>query len=68
MDTQFRKLFFHSFIMIATQGGIFKQIFYENYYKFLRYVRPICPKIFSKLDYFATESQMVVAYFVLKIF
>ena len=29
---------------------------------------PICPKIFAKLDYFVTVSQMGVAYFVLKIF
>ena len=29
---------------------------------------PICPKIFAKLDYFTTVSQMGVAYFALKIF
>ena len=28
---------------------------------------PICPKIFAKLDYFTTVSQMGVAYFSLKI-
>ena len=57
-----------SYITIAAQGGIFKQFFYKNNYKFLRYVRTICPKIFTKLDYFSTVSQMGVAYFALKIF
>ena len=57
-----------SYITIAAQGGIFKLFFYKNNYKFLRYVRIIRPKIFAKLDYFCTVSQMGVAYFALKIF
>ena len=57
-----------SCITIATQGRIFKQVFYKSSYKFMRYVGTICPKIFTKLDYFATVSQMGVAYFPLKIF
>ena len=44
------------------------QIFYKNDYKFLRYVRTNCPKIFAKFDFFAKLSQMGVAYFALKIF
>ena len=31
-------------------------------------MRNICSKIFAKLDFFATVSQMGVAYFALKIF
>ena len=31
-------------------------------------MRTICPKIFAKLDFFATMSQLGVAYFALKIF
>ena len=36
--------------IIAIQGGVFKQIFYKISYKFLRYMRTICPKIFAKMD------------------
>ena len=54
-----------SCITIATQG---KQFFYKNNYKFLKYKRTICPKIFDKLSFFATMSQMGVGYFALKIF
>ena len=53
---------------MSTKGGIFKQIVYKINYNSLRYVRTICPKIFAKFDYFATVSQMDVAYFTLKIF
>ena len=70
MDTQFRNhsLIHLSCITIATQGSIFKQFFYKNNHKFLSYMRTIHPKIFAKLDYFATVSQMGVTYFSLKIF
>ena len=41
---------------------------HKNIYIFLRYLRTICPKIFAKLEYFATISQKGVAYFALKVF
>ena len=57
-----------SYITIVTQGDIFKQIVYKKNYKFLRYVRTICSKIFARSDYFATAPPIGVSYFALKIF
>ena len=68
MDTWFRKLFIHlSYITTATQGDIFKHKSFLKIIKTFRDMRSICPKIFAKLDIFATMSQMVVAYSALKI-
>ena len=55
----------HSFIhlssiTICTQGGICNQFF--KFYKFFWDMCTICPKIFSKLDFFATMSEMGLTY------
>ena len=50
METWFKRSFFHSFFLhyYPTQGGIFRQIFCKNNYKFLGCAH--YPKIFAKLS------------------
>ena len=64
---------FASFIVSMTQGNALllpqRVVFLSTFFiKTIVNFWYMCPKIFAKLDYFATVSQMGVGYFALKLF